>query len=483
MPEDAPVNIGALLQMPYSAQRRVLGMQTKLHQWAAADPGRRFDDLYNLVYDPAFLVTAWERVAGNTGARSAGIDRRTVRSISESVRGVEGFLEQLRAQLKARAFAPLPVRERMIPKPGTTKRRRLGIPTVADRVVQASLKLVLEPIFEVDFDPASYGFRPGRRAQDAIEEIRFYAHKGYEWVFEGDIAACFDEIDHTALLALVRKRIADKRLLNLVKAFLKAGILGEDGIDRDTHTGTPQGGILSPLLANIALSHLDNYFQARWAVHQTATNRMRYRQRGGATYRLVRYADDFVILVHGTREHADAQWAEVADVLSEIGLRLAPDKTKVAHIDEGFDFLGFRIRRHGQRGSNRHLIYTYPSTKSTATIRRKIKTATKRITHQEPDRLFLQLNSMARGWAQYFRHGSSSAAYHDLQTHLWWRTWIWLRNKHPRTSKKEIIRRYYRNGWPEHNRIGLYQPTTMTIKRHQYRGARIPTPWNKPQPA
>jgi len=483
MPEDAPVNIGALVAVPFTAGQRVLGMQTKLHQWAAANLGRRFDDLYNLVYDPAFLVTAWERVAGNTGARSAGIDRRTVRSITESAAGVVGFLEGLRAQLTARSFAPRPVRERMIPKPGTNKRRRLGIPTVADRVVQASLKLVLEPIFEVDFDPASYGFRPRRRAQDAIEDIRFHAARGYEWVFEADIAACFDEIDHTALLELVRKRVKDKRLLRLIKAFLHAGILGEDGIDRDTHTGTPQGGILSPLLANIALSHLDNYFQARWAAHHTATNRMRYRNRGGATYRLVRYADDFVVLVHGTRAHAQAQWDEVADVLSEIGLRLAPDKTRMVHIDEGFDFLGFRIRRHRQQGSDRYLIYTYPSPKSMTSIRRKVKTITKQITHQDADRLFTQLNSMVRGWAQYFRHGSSSHAYHNLQYHLWWRVWIWLCNKHPRSNKKRIIHRYYHGGWPEYNGVRLYQPTTMTIKRHQYRGTRIPTPWDKPQPA
>lgn len=483
MPEDTPVNIGVLLSVPFTAGQRVLGMQTKLHQWAAADPGRRFDDLFNLVHDPAFLVTAWERVAGNTGARSAGVDRATVRSISESAAGVAGFLQGLRAELKAGVFTPQPVRERMIPKPGTHKRRRLGIPTVADRVVQAALKLVLEPIFETGFDPASYGFRPGRRAQDAIEDIRKAAREGCEWVFEGDIAACFDEIDHTALLELVRKRIKDKRLLALIKAFLKAGILSEDGIDRDTHTGTPQGGILSPLLANIALTHLDNYFQARWAVHKGATNRMRYRQRGGATYRLVRYADDFVIMVHGNREHADAQWDEVADVLSEIGLRLAPDKTAVVHIDEGFDFLGFRIRRHRQKGSDRHLIYTYPSKKSMTSIKWKVKQVTKRITHQDADLLFRQLNSMVRGWAQYFRHGSSSAAYQNLQNYLWWRVWAWLKKKHPRSGKKWIIRRYYNGWWPEYNGVRLYQPATMTIRRHLYRGTAIPTPWDKPQPA
>lgn len=357
MPEDAPVNIGALLTLPFTAGKRVLEIQTKLHRWAGADPGRRFDDLYNHVADPSFLVIAWNRVRENTGARSAGVDRRTVRAIEGSTGGAVGFLEDLRVQLKERTFTPLPVRQRKIPKAGG-KVRSLGIPTVADRVVQAAVKLVLEPILEVDFSPSSYGFRPGRRAQDAVEEIRFYAHRGYEWVFEADIAACFDEIDHTALLERLRRRIGDKRVLALVKAFLKSGLFDEQGVDRETRTGTPQGGILSPLLANLALTHLDDHFQARWAAHRTADRRMRYRDRGGATYRLVRYADDFVIMVAGRREHAEAQWGEVAEVLSEMGLRLALDKTRVVHIDEGFDFLGFRIQRHQQKGSTRRLVYS-----------------------------------------------------------------------------------------------------------------------------
>lgn len=482
MPEVSPVNIGDLLLVPFTAGQRVLGMQTKLHQWAAADPGRRFDDLYNLVADPAFLAVAWERVSGNTGARSAGIDRRTVRSITESTQGAVGLLEGIRADLKARTFRPLPVRERHIPKAGG-KTRRLGIPTVTDRVVQASLKLVLEPIFEAGFQSSSYGFRPRRRAQDAIEEIRKHASDGYHWVFEGDITACFDEIDHTALLGLVRRRVKDKRILELIKAFLHAGILSEDGIDRDTHTGTPQGGILSPLLANIALSELDDYFHRLWDNHKNATNRMRYRRRGGATFRLTRYADDFVVMVNGTRDHAEALWGEISTVLDRVGLRLAPEKTRIVHIDEGFDFLGFRIQRYRQYGSDRRLIYTFPSTKSMTSIKRKVKAATKRITHQDADQLFRQLASMTRGWAQYFRHGSSSKAYHHLQHYLWWRVWEWLKNKHPRTSGRDLIRRYYNGWWPEYNGVALWQPAAMTIQRYRYRGSRIPTPWDKPQPA
>jgi len=480
MPEDALVNIGAMLLTPFRAGQRVLGMQTKLHRWAAADQGRRFDDLYNLVADPAFLVTAWSRVRENRGARSAGVDKRTAGSIDISVGGVEGFLEDLRAQLKARTFRPLPVRQRKIPKANTGKLRSLGIPTVADRVVQAALKLVLEPILEADFSASSYGFRPERRAQDAIEDIRKHAREGYVWVFEADIAFCFDEIDHVALMDRLRKRVGDRRVLALVKAFLKAGLLDEDGINRDTHTGTPQGGILSPLLANLALTHLDDYFDTRWDVHRNRWTRYRHRQRGGATYRLVRYADDFAILVHGTRQHADALWEEVAEVLSEVGLRLAPEKTQVVHIDDGFDFLGFRIQRHRQKGSDRTFIYTYPSKNSMAKVKRKVKAVTQQITHQPADELFLRLTRMLRGWARYFRHGSSSKAYSDLQNYMWWRIWSWLIHKHPRTPKRQIIRRYYNGWWPEHNGVKLYQPATMTIQRYRYRGTRIPTPWDKP---
>jgi len=286
------VNIGAPWPDLVEAELRVLVMQTKLHQWAMADPGRRFDDLANLVYDPAFLVVAWNRVRGNKGARTAGVDGVVPRSI---VFGAGGLLDGLRDDLKAGRFVPQRVREKTIPKTGG-KLRALGIPTTADRVVQAALKLVLEPIFEADFKPCSYGFRPKRRAQDAIAEIHHLGSpaRNYEWVFEGDIAACFDEIDHTSLMGRVRDRIGDKRVLGWVKAFLKAGILTEEGLDRETITGTPQGGILSPLLANIALSVLDEHFARKWEALGPRSTRGKRRRAGVPVMRLVRYADDFV---------------------------------------------------------------------------------------------------------------------------------------------------------------------------------------------
>jgi RNA-directed DNA polymerase len=353
-------------------------------------------------------------VKGNRGARSAGVDGQTAFYIP-SVRGEEAFLAELRADLKARTFVPLPVRERMIPKPGG-KRRRLGIPTVRDRVVQAALKSVLEPIFEADFQPCSYGFRPRRRAQDAIAEIHHFSSRSYQWVLEGDITACFDEIDHRALMDRVRRRVGDRRVLGLVKAFFKAGILSEDGVERDTATGTPQGGILSPLLANIALSVLDDHFAEAWsAMGHTSAARQQRRRKGLATYRLVRYADDFVVLVSGTRAHAEGLQEEVAAVLAPIGLRLSTEKTRVVHIDEGFDVLGFRIQRHQKRGTVKRFVYTYPSKKALASVKAKVRSMTRGATDQSLDVLLHRLNTVLRGWTNYFRHGVPKATVNYLR--------------------------------------------------------------------
>jgi RNA-directed DNA polymerase len=284
------VNTDASWPSLVEAEGRVLKIQTKLHQWATDDAGRRFDDLWNLVYDPAVLVHAWQRVRSNRGARTAGVDGETAHYVT-AVRGEQAFLSELRDELKARRFQPVPVREVTIPKPGG-KRRRLGIATVRDRVVQAALKTVLEPIFEADFQPCSYGFRPGRRAQDAIAEIHYYTSRSYEWIVEGDIKACFDEISHPALVQRLRARIGDKRVLSLVKAFLKSGILGEDHELRESTAGAPQGGILSPLLSNVALSILDDHFAEAWQAMGDSHQRERRRRNGLANYRLVRYADD-----------------------------------------------------------------------------------------------------------------------------------------------------------------------------------------------
>ncbi len=470
------MNIDAPWPSADEAWARVLRIQTKLHQWATDDSNRRFDDLYNLVCDPAVLADAWHRVRGNRGARSAGVDGRTASSIS-AMRGEEKFLSGLRADLKARTFVPLPVRERMIPKPGG-KRRRLGIPTVRDRVVQAALKTVLEPIFEADFQPCSYGFRPGRRAHDAIAEIHHFSSRSYEWVLEGDITACFDEIDHTALMDRVRNRVGDKRVLGLVKAFLKAGILSEDGVERDTSTGTPQGGILSPLLANIALSVLDDHFAEAWSMMgRTSSARQERRRKGLATYRLVRYADDFVVLVSGTRVHAEGLQEEVAAVLRPVGLRLSAEKTRIVHIDEGFDFLGFRIQRHQRRGAVKRFVYTYPSKKALASIKAKVRNMTRGSTDQSLSVLLHRLNPVLRGWTNYFRHGVSKATFSYLRAFTWRRVVCWLRHKHYRVSWRWLRRRYLPRWWPTDGEVTLFNPSGVAVTRYTYRATRIPSPW------
>ena len=290
MSEDTPVNTGVVeWPEPSSAHYAVRRMQTKLHRWAGEDSSRRFADLYNLVYDPAFLTCAWERVATNAGARTPGIDKATVAWIESRI-GVVAFLEYIRAALKVGEFEPVAVRQVLIPK-SNGKLRSLGIPVVADRVVQTALKLVLEPIFEADFLPYSYGFRPNRRAHDAIAEIQHLASRSYVWILEADIAACFDEIGHPPLLERMRARIKDKRVIALVKAFLKSGVMTTSGDRKETYTGAPQGGALSPLLANIALTTLDQHFDQQWRQDMNSrVERSMRRRHGLGTWRLIRFA-------------------------------------------------------------------------------------------------------------------------------------------------------------------------------------------------
>jgi RNA-directed DNA polymerase len=465
-------------------------MQTKLHGWARVDGSRRFDDLFNLVYDRAFLRHAFERVAANAGARTPGVDKATVADIENRI-GVEVFLEQVRESLKSGGFTPVEVRQVMIPKGTSGKLRKLGIPTVADRVVQTSLKLVLEPVFEADFLPCSYGFRPNRRAHDAIAEIHMFASRpaNYEWVLEADIAACFDEIGHTPLLERVRARVKDKRVVALVRAFLKAGVMTGTGRSEKTDTGTPQGGPLSPLLANIALSELDEYFHRQWQESMGSHSRRATRRRNGlGNWRLIRYADDFVVMVSGERHHAEALREQVAAVIAPMGLRLAPDKTRVVHIDEGFTFLGFDIRRQRKRGTSKCYVYTKPSRKAVQAIKDKVSRKTYRSTQNwELDELISSLNRTLVGWANYFRHGVSKTVFSAVDHHAWGRLMRWIRNKYAGKTKlgmKELRRRFCDYGWRfAHNGVVFRGAASVTVERYRYRGNRIPTPWGPPIPA
>jgi RNA-directed DNA polymerase len=438
MPKDAPPNGDApsvstapetILVGP---RGRVSEMQAKLHRWAVADAGRRFDDLFNLVCDPATLTVAFDRVATNRGAKTAGSDGLTVARIENDI-GASVFLDDLRAQLKGGWFRPQPVRERKIPKPGGSgKVRRLGIPTVADRVVQAALKLVLEPIFEADFVPCSYGFRPERRAHDAIAEIFLFGTHGYRWVLDADIEACFDSIDHTALMDRVRARVKDKRVAALVKAFLKAGLLTELGEFEDTNTGTPQGGILSPLLANIALSVLDEHVMAPWqpgGTMSTKERRQRRRRTELPNWRLVRYADDFVVLTDGSRGDVEALREDIAHVLAPMGLRLSAAKTRIGHMSEGFDFLGFHIQWRRKKGTTKSYVYTFIADRPFRSVKAKVRALTPRTSQQDLKDTLIRINQIVRGWTNYFKHAIAKRTFDHLRRFIWWRIVRWQRTR------------------------------------------------------
>jgi RNA-directed DNA polymerase len=482
--KEAPVNTDA---PPDEASRGrwVSQIQAKLHCWAAADPDRRFGDLFNLVHHPETLAVAWDRVARNQGARSAGSDGLTVAQIEASRGGAPAFRDDLRRQLREGTFRPQPVRERKIPKPGGSgKLRRLGIPTVADRVVQAALKLVLEPIFEADFEPVSYGFRPERRAHDAIAEIHHYGTHGYRWVLDADIEACFDSIAHSALLERVRRRIKDKRVLALVKAFLKAGILTELGEVEDTFTGTPQGGILSPLLANIALSALDEDLHAAWhASGKMSSARLRRRRRRDnlPNWRLVRYADDFVVLTDGTSDDLDALRERITGVLAPLGLRLSPAKTRVVHMREGFDFLGFHIQWRKKKGTNKWYVYTFVGDRPIRSVKAKIRVLTRRTSQMSLKTTLIRINQILQGWTNYFRHAVAKHVFCHLQYVTWWRIVRWQRTLH-RWRWKDV-RRWLTTPTGRWRRISagdvvLFDPARVPIRRYRYRGSQgIPNPF------
>jgi RNA-directed DNA polymerase len=282
----------------------------------------------------------------------------------------------------------------------------------------------------------------------------------------------------------LRYRIGDKRVLALVKAFLKAGVLTTVGTTEGTITGTPQGGILSPLLANIALSVLDDEFARRWDHEMgTAGKRAWRRDHGKASYRLIRYADDFVIVVKGSQEHAEQLREEVAEVLAPMGLRLSPEKTRVVHIDHGFDFLGFHIRRMRKRGSNKWYVYTLPAKKAIASIKQRVKTMTYRHTlHRDPGYLMDYLGRVLRGWANYFRHAVAKATFAAIDSYTWERITAWLRKKHRRLGWPELRRRYCLPGtWRlAHNGKRFTGAASVPVTRYRYRGYHIPTPWDRP---
>ena len=479
MVQDAPVNSGA--RSPVSGDL-VARTQAKYHRWAVNDRAMRFGDLFNLVCHPDYLLRAFEHVARNKGARTAGVDGVTVRQIREGGQlGV--FLAQLAASLRGGTYRPVPVRRVLIPKPGG-KSRPLGIPTVTDRVVQQSLRMVLEPIFEAGFVPVSYGFRPQRRAHDAIAEIHYYATRGYQWVVDADIEACFDNIDHTTVLDRVRARVSDRRVVGLVRAFLKAGVLTELGTAAQVEAGTPQGGIISPLLANIALSVLDEAIMAPWAPgggQSTQWGRRKRRLDGVANWRIVRYADDFVILTNGSRDDAQRLHEQATRVLAGIGLRLSPSKTRIAHLSEGIDFLGFTLKWRKTRGGGKWHCATMIADKSFRSIKQTIRNLTPRRSPRPLADVIREVNAALRGWTYYFRHALAGRRFSFLRYFTWNRIVSWQRQLHRWNWTQ--VRRWLQqpNGrWKTITGEGvtLFDPTKVRIERYRYRGVRaIPSPY------
>ena len=279
----------------------------------------------------------------------------------------------------------------------------------------------------------------------------------------------------------VRKRVGDKRVLALVKAFLKAGILSEDGALRDTSAGTPQGSILSPLLSNVALSVLDEHIaHGPGGPASSEVERAKRRRHGLPNYRLVRYADDWCLMVAGTKDDAEALREGIAAVLTGMGLRLSPEKTLITHIDEGLDFLGWRIQRHRKRGTDLHYVYTYPSRKAVRAVTGKVRTMCREMDTSQPlDALLRQLNPALKGWCAYFRPGVSSRTFAYLSYYTWQQVGSWLRRKHRRSTWKDLRRRYCGAGWwPASEERPLFNPAKVATTRYRYRGTAIPNPWS-----
>jgi group II intron reverse transcriptase/maturase len=430
---------------------RVRALQRVLYRCAKQDRDRRFHALFDKVARSDVLRRAWGEVRANRGA--AGVDGVTIEQVERS--GVGDFLDGLAAELRAGCYRPRPLRRVHIPKPGRPGQTRpLGIPTVADRVVMAAARIVLEPIFEADFLPPSYGFRPRLSAHHALETVRTTVNGGRPWALDADIQDCFDQISHDALVAQLERRVCDRRMLKLLRGWLRAGVF-EGGIVSAIEAGTPQGSPISPLLCNVALHVLDRAWQGE----------------GRRLGVLVRYADDLVVLC-AIRDQAVKARELVAAVLASLGLRLHPEKTRIVHLArgaEGFDFLGFHHRmRKSWKRRGRWYLQQWPTPRAMASIRGKIRERTDRSYARLPlEAVVENLNPVLRGWGAYFRYGNSAAKFDQIDAYVHQRLAMLASTKHGLRGWNWTTR--FTHDWVTslgvHRLGGTVRPTTAYASR------------------